>query len=1207
MKRLSPRNRLSCWLPHFFAVLVLLVLASQNQKLPADEKIDFFENKIRPVLVKHCYQCHSTKAKKVKGDLLLDSKAGMLKGGDSGPAIVVGEPAESNLIKALKYDGYEMPPDGKLSEAIIADFENWISAGAVDPRTGDAPLAASAINYDEALKFWSFQPLSPTDVPKIRARNWAVTDIDRYILSSLEKQKLSPAGPAAPGALLRRAYFDLVGLPPSPDQLQAFLSDETEDAFEKVIDQLLKSPQYGERWGRHWLDVARYGEDQAHTFKARKYPLGYRYRDWVVAAINQDMPYDQFLVNQIAGDLTGEPDRHERLAALGLFALGPVYYQDNGEKAKALADEWDDRVDTLTRGILGLTVSCARCHDHKFDPITMRDYYGLTGIFSSSQYRERPIAPDQVIAARKVADDALKEQQLVIDRYLADQARKLRPTLVGEVASYVMAAWTVVNQSKGGEKPKKVAERLAKQQKLSPTLLMRWVGYLAPVKNASQKALRPQLAPWWELIALQDATMDLSADEQARAAVQEFADSLQHLAEQVLPQREKILGHFGANLAFVDGNDRAEVPAGEIPLGNLFDDSSAVSLDAAVSSDKFKATAAAGDLGVDRVTLGLEGTLEIADGIRFQFSHLGADGSKHGSVTNDGWDTQGGIRTEGKPANPGMGRAEQGIGMHANALITFDLAEIRRSGLLPADQKFVFIADRAGINDDVAGSPAPSAHLAVILSRPHRKEAVYDAVLAAEVNGKPLKVDENDMVYYFGDPPAAPLTGDGRFVRFEIPVPADARYLTLVTTGAGGGPDGNPINSDHAVFSGARLVLDPPPDSDPLAGKKPAAAAGVESMRDTALLLSWLLYDEGLLGLPGTEVEGKLQEEARQGLVDLRSRQAEMKKEAESLQIQMAHSLTDGKGADLKVYLSGNPENLGEDAPRSLPAIFTAGTRQPFETQGSGRLELARSITSPDVPLTARVIVNRIWKGHFGFGIVRTTSNFGERGDRPSHPELLDYLASQFIKHGWSMKRLHKEIMLSAVYQQGNTHDEKAFLKDPENRLLWKMNRRRLEIEPWRDAVLAVTGELDLTVGGPSIQLSDKNNMRRTIYGFVSRHRLNELLRLFDFPDPNITAANRTTTTVPLQQLFVLNSDFMIDRARSLSKQIQEKAGQDVEQQAEFVCQLLFARSADKEEVVTFKEFLELTSNVNPGEDKLTPLEQLSLALLGSSEFLYID
>jgi hypothetical protein len=610
---------------------------------------------------------------------------------------------------------------------------------------------------------------------------------------------------------------------------------------------------------------------------------------------------------------------------------------------------------------------------------------------------------------------------------------------------------------------------------------------------------------------------------------------------------------------------------------------------------------------VDRVVLGLEGTLEIADGIRFQFSHLGADGSTHGSVTNDGWDTQGGIRTEGKPANPGMGRAEQGIGMHANALVTFDLAEIRRSGLLPADQKFVFIADRAGINDDVAGSAAPSAHLAVILSRPHRKEAVYDAVLAAEVNGKPLKVDENDMVYYFSDPPTAPLTGDGRFVRFEIPVPADARYLTLVTTGAGGGPDGNPINCDHAVFSGARLVLDPPPDSDPLAGKKPAAAAGVEAMRDSALLLSWLLYDEGLLGLPGNEVEGKLQEEARQGLADLRSRQAEMKKEAESLQIQMAHSLTDGKGADLKVYLSGNPENLGEDAPRSLPAIFTGGTRQPFETQGSGRLELARSITSPDVPLTARVMVNRIWKGHFGFGIVRTTSNFGERGDRPSHPELLDYLADKFIKHGWSMKWLHKEIMLSAVYQQGNTHDEKAFHKDPENRLLWKMNRRRLEIEPWRDALLAVSGELDLTVGGPSIQLSDKNNMRRTIYGFVSRHRLNELLRLFDFPDPNITAANRTTTTVPLQQLFVLNSDFMMARARSLSKKIQEKAGQDVERQAEFVCQLLFARSADKEEVVTFKEFLELASNINPGEDKLTPLEQLSLALLGSSEFLYID
>ncbi|MFP6649835.1 MAG: DUF1549 domain-containing protein, partial [Pirellulaceae bacterium] len=547
--------------------------------------------------------------------------------------------------------------DGKLSDAIIADFEKWITMGAPDPRTGDTPQVASTINFAEALTFWSFQPLAPGPLPRTREKNWARTDIDRYILSALEQKKISPAEPADRATLLRRLSFDLVGLPPTPKQLQIFLADDSEDALENVVDQLLESPHYGERWGRHWLDIARYGEDQAHTFKARKYPLGYRYRDWVVEAINQDMPYDQFLVNQIAGDLTGEPNRHQRLAALGLFALGPVYYQDNGEKAKALADEWDDRVDTLTRGILGLTVSCARCHDHKFDPITMQDYYGLTGIFSSSQYRERPMASDETVALRKEADSAVREHQLVIDRYLTDQARELRPSLVTEIPSYVVAAWTVMNRSKGGEKPKKIAGQLAKEQKLSPTLLMRWVSYLSPVKNASQKAIRPQLAPWWELFASQDATMDLSGDEQARAAVKEFGDSLQEQAEQLLPQREAILQRFGDNLAFVEDKDRAVVAAGEIPLGNLFDDSSAVSLDAAISSDKFRATAAESDLGVDRVALGLEGALEIADGIRFQFSHLGGDGSTHGSVTNDGWDTQGGLRTEGKPANPGMGRA----------------------------------------------------------------------------------------------------------------------------------------------------------------------------------------------------------------------------------------------------------------------------------------------------------------------------------------------------------------------------------------------------------------------------------------------------------------------------------------------------------------------------------------------------------------------
>ncbi|MFP6603192.1 MAG: DUF1549 domain-containing protein, partial [Pirellulaceae bacterium] len=350
--------------------LILLLAATGNLPLQSAEEppdpaqLDFFEARIRPVLIKHCYQCHSTKAKSVKGKLLLDSRAGTRKGGDSGPALVAGKPADSLLLDALKYEGLEMPPKGKLSPQIIADFETWIRQGAVDPRDGQAVVARPQIDFEEAKLFWSFQAPRTTTAPKIQSP-WIKNEIDRFVLKKLHLNQLTPNPPASRRVLIRRTSLDLTGLPPTIEEVNSFLADESPEAFGKVVDRLLDSTAYGERWGRHWLDVARYGEDQAHTFKARKYPRGYFYRDWVVKSLNADLPYDEFLFQQLAADLAPGKDQHEHLPALGFFALGPVYYAENVEKAKAIADEWDDRIDTLTRGVLGLTVSCARCHDHK--------------------------------------------------------------------------------------------------------------------------------------------------------------------------------------------------------------------------------------------------------------------------------------------------------------------------------------------------------------------------------------------------------------------------------------------------------------------------------------------------------------------------------------------------------------------------------------------------------------------------------------------------------------------------------------------------------------------------------------------------------------------------------------------------------------------------------------------------------------------------
>ena len=1184
-----------------------LVLSAQQDADTAG--VTFFEAKIRPVLVKHCYSCHSAEAKIVRGGLRLDTRQALLRGGDSGPGLVPRKPTASQLLSALRYDGLEMPPEGKLPTSIIADFEQWIRMGAPDPREEVlAPRPKRQIDYQEAMKFWAFVPPALVIPPAIREPQGVHNPIDRFVLARLQETGLRPVGPADRNTLIRRVTFGLTGLPPSPSEVEAFLEDERPDAFTRVIDRLLGSRHYGERWARHWLDVARYGEDQAHTFKARRYPHGHRYRDWVVGALNADMPYDRFVQNQIAADLIGDSSsRFARLAALGFFAMGPVYYQDNGEKAKALADEWDDRVDTLSRGLLGLTLSCARCHDHKYDPITMEDYYGLAGIFASTQYQERPVVTPQVVQERRLADDRVKKHQLEMDRFLDTQARELRPSLVARIPDYVVAAWTLRNRRQSAPKDKKLSEKVARELKLSEELIKRWEVYLYDTGKATS---RPYLSSWFAWLANQAVAQDQSDDAEVRAAVRQQGEALQQAALATLPRRQELFRRFGENVAFVDARDRAVVTPGHVPLGNLFDDKAGTSLAAALVSDRFKAVATAASLGVDRVTAGWGNVAQIAAGIRFHFIHLGSDDRSHGAIVNDAWGKQGGIRTLGQDSPANLGRTEQGIGMHANALITFDLDEIRRAGLLPADQKFVFKVDRAGINDDIFGSDA-SVHIAVILSKPHSKPEVYDAILAGYVNGRRQKVEENDKEYYFAGPLPPPLQADGKYVQFTIPVSPAARYLTLVTTGAGA-PTANSINCDHSVFSGVRLELDPLPPAALAVHEETQKEEQFASLRGAqdriaAMLLSELLFDQGLLAVPANEVAGLLPDPVAAEWKVRQTQQAKLKQQAAAIQILTAHALQDSGGADLQIYRSGDPANPGETAPRSFPAILTEGKRRPFESSGSGRLELAQAITAPGNPLTARVIVNRVWAGHFGFGLVRTPSNFGTLGERPTHPQLLDWLALRFVEHGWSLKWLHRTILHSATYQRSARFDQQNDAVDADNRLLWRMNRRRLEVEPWRDAMLAVSGNLDRALGGVSQSLDEAANRRRTLYGFVSRHKLNELLRLFDFPDPNITSDRRASTTVPLQQLFVLNSDFMTRQARSLALHLVRDVPAGGAARIRRAYELLFARAPTSEEVAVGVEFLEQVKSAGKAESNLSGWEQYALGLLASNEFTYID
>jgi mono/diheme cytochrome c family protein len=724
-----------CSLAVFLCGSWLCVCAGKAEEpAKSGQGAEFFEKSIRPLLANHCFQCHGPR--KQKAGLRLDSREAMVAGGESGPAIVPGRPDKSLLIKAVHYrDEPKMPPKGQLTRRDIGALTAWIQQGAPWPQTSAAvrtmPAKSSFQITAKDRAFWSFQPVARPPLPAVANKAWPKTSIDHFVLAALEANKLQPVEPASRRTLLRRATFDLIGMPPRPDEVEAFVNDRSADAFARVVDRLLASPHYGERWARHWLDVARYGEDQAHTFQARKYPQGFRYRDWLIKAFNDDMPYDRFIMEQLAADLLHPPaagmkEHLENLPALGFFALGPVYYGD----PKRL-DQYDDRIDTLTRGMLGLTVACARCHDHKFDPISTRDYYSLAGVIASTDYVEISLEP---------------------------------------------------------------------------------------------------------------------------------------------------------------------------------------------------------------------------------------------------------------------GREGQPVG------------------------------------------------------------------------------------------------------------------------GAGKGK-----------------------------GKNKAPAKGPS-----------------------------------------------------------IHALKEAAPVTMRVHIRGNPATLGEPAPRRFMEILGGSDSHPF-TQGSGRLELARAIACQENPLTARVLVNRIWQHHFGQGLVRTASNFGQLGERPTHPELLDHLAGRFIASGWSIKKLHREIMLSAAYQLSGRPDGRNMEADADNRLLWRMPRRRLEVECWRDAMLSVAGTLDRTVGGPSGDLANAGYRRRTLYGSVSRHELNPLLRLFDFPDPNLTSGGRTVTTVPLQQLFVLNSEFMIGNAKALARRLATAAADDTGRIRQAFL-LLYGRPATESELHLGLEFL-----ASPSDGGLTRWEQYAQVLLSTNEFLYVD
>ena len=1054
-----------------FSLLPHSLFAQNAEQRPADEAgIEFFEAKIRPVLLQHCYECHSAEAKNVQGGLLLDSREAAQQGGDSGPAIVPQNPDESLLIAALRHESFEMPPQGKLPDAVIADFVKWIEMGAPDPRDGD--VVASAIDFDEASKHWAYQPVTQADLPPVQRTDWPVNAIDHFTLAKMEQLGLEPVEQAGKQELIRRATFDLIGLPPRPADIVAFLEDDSREAFEKVIARLLQSDHYGERWGRYWLDVARYSEDQAHTFSVKENTNGFRYRDWVIAAFNADMPYDKFVRLQIAGDLIGPESAgsYDHLVALGFFGLGAQYYK-NSDAAKAAADELDDRVDTLTRGFLGLTVSCARCHDHKFDPIPTQDYYSLAGIFRSSKLHNAPLCEPAEVESYNAGQQRIKRTEENVKKFLADEKTTAAETKVDETAQYIETVWRY-RQAKAQGQPANTAQ-LAEQAGVNEFLLKRWIDFL----QAKNKGKVSALDAWFAL-----PPVAASGDGAAVVppAVSTIASEFQQYLQKLLNLRDGV-----ATINLVDNGDGKTHQPGSprfvSPSVTKIRPTAGIEVDITGAKQLFLVVSDGGNGNscdhsdwLAPTLVGEQGELKLTE---LKWKSL--EGFGGGKIDRN---------YQGKPLTVGGKTYENGIGVHAPCVIAYDLP--------PGYQKFK-------------------------------------------------------------------ATGG------------------LDNSGSDQGGCGEQASVQFCVYT-----------------EQPAAGA----IAPDKSVLSIVLGKDGPFAVSDDDLENFLTGEKREQLITLRADFEDAKKSAPAMYA-IAHSYTEATAADMRVFVRGNPAREREVAPRRFLRVLAGEDRAHF-TAGSGRRELAAAITRADNPLFARVLVNRLWQHHFGRGIVGTSSNFGKQGDPPTHPALLDYLAARFVASGWSIKLLHREIMMSSTYQSGTANHAGNAVIDADNRFVWRMNRQRLDVEAWRDALLDVSGKLDRSLGGPSTNLADAKNVRRTVYAKVSRHELDNLLRLFDFPDANITSAKRSETTVPQQQLFVLNSPFMVEQAKAFAARLHEENPDSDKARIQRAFMLAYGRPPVEVEVAIGLAYLQ--SEKDP-ENKLSPWESYAQVLLGSNEFMYLD
>lgn len=1095
--------------------------------------LEFFEKNVRPVLVARCYECHSSKLEEPKGGLSLDSRAASLAGGETGAAVVPGKLKDSLLIDAIKYgDLFQMPPKSKLPASEIAVLTKWVEMGAPWPAE-EKPQTTTKHAFDLAQRkaeHWAWRPIQTPAPIALKNAAWAKSPIDAFILAKLEAKGLTANGPAEKSTLLRRAYFDLIGLPPTPEQVAAFIADDSPQAFEKVVDELLKSPHFGERWGRHWLDLVRYAESRGHEFDY-DIPNVWHYRDYVIRAFNADVPYDQFVTEHIAGDLLEKPRIHptdgfnESVLGTGFWHLGE-WIHSPVDIRKDECDRFDNMVDVFSKTFLAMTVSCARCHDHKFDAISQKDYYALYGYLQSSEYRQA--AFDTEVHNRDIAaqlaklDDATRNE--VLQTYAAATAPALQqlPTVLQTAQRLLTAEGQTV-------KPESIAAA-AEAAKIDATLLGKWINYLSQAAGEKEGLFQP----------LAEVTL-APADKQAALLQQKHQQALEIKQKAAAPDSAKYR-------VVIDYND---------PTAEFITDGFA--------------------FGLRPVRQGELLVRTHGDG------KLVAAVQQHGAAQRD-------TRWKGLTRAPGTQPDSGQLGRFETAgqtlrTPTFEITHDKVAFLVQgAGRAFAAVDSHRLINGPLHGQTITEWENAVTPRWVVLNLGAYQGH-RIHIEFSP-RGDEDLRVYKVicGEPPAVEATTPAQAV-----TPLFAQSADLAA-----------VSSAHAT-------------------------ALTEALKDPALShwLAWLVEHTDLL-LTTTESE-KLSTElaaiasryhtAQQALTSQIKRQS-----------RTAPAMWDGSGEDERLFIRGNHTTPRDLVPRRFLSAL-AGEEASKYTRGSGRLHLAEQVLAEDNPLTARVMANRIWYHLLGRGIVPSTDNFGVLGQEPTHPELLDYLANDFRREDWSVKRLIKSIMLSSTYQMSSAPGDADREADPQNLLWHRANIRRLEAEVIRDQMLVLSGRLNDKMFGPAVPVFLTPYMqgrgrpgsgpldgdgRRSIYVSVRRNFLSPMMLAFDAPVPFSTMGKRNVSNVPAQALTLMNDPFVVDQAKLWAQRtLADPSLSQADARIERLYQQAFARSPSAAEVASAKEFLAaqaLEHKLSPeaARDSQPVWADLCHVLMNVKEFIFI-